>query len=156
MLGGFHFNDRRYADDDLTMGCIDPYAAFRIFHEIRFFEWERGQKADIAYMVDQSHNLKNKVEETIQTANTAQELYVKAALVDHAKLVSHQAKADLVDAEECLREAFFSDVRPVLREWRKSKGLAEDPMAAHRDSGYNARAEAERGERNRGAVASYA
>jgi len=61
-----------------------------------------------------------------------------------------------VDAEECLREAFFSDVRPVLKEWRKSKGLAEDPMAAHRESGYNARAEAERGERNRGAVASYA
>ncbi len=156
MLGGFHFNDRRYADDDLTLGCIDPYAVFRIFHEICLFEWERGQKADIAYMVDQSHNLKNKVEETIQTANTAQELYVKAALVDREKLVAHQAKADLVDAEECLREAFFSDVRPVLKEWRKSKGLAEDPLAAHRESGYNARAEAERGERNRGAVASYA
>ncbi len=156
MLGGFHFNDRRYADDDLTLGCIDPYAVFRIFHEICFFEWEKGEKADIAYMVDQSHNLKNKVEETIQTANTAQELYVKAALVDHARLVAHQAKAELVDAEECLRAAFFADVRPVLQEWRKSKGLAADPLAAHRESGYTAHAEAERGARNRGAVASYA
>ena len=156
MLGGFHFNDRRYADDDLTLGCIDPYAVFRIFHEICYFEWEKGEKADIAYMVDQSHNLKNKVEETIQTACTAQELYLKAALVDYSKLAAHQAKADLIDAEECLRAAFFADVRPVLQEWRKSKGLAADPLAAHRESGYTARAEAERGARNRGAVASYA
>jgi L-rhamnose isomerase/sugar isomerase len=156
MLGGFHFNDRRYADDDLTLGCIDPYAAFRIFHEICFFEWEQGKKADIAYMVDQSHNLKNKVEEMIQTACTAQELYLKATLVDHEKLVANQAKGNLIDAEECLREAFFADVRPVLREWRKAKGLAEDPLAAHRASGYNEKAEADRAERNRGAVASYA
>jgi L-rhamnose isomerase / sugar isomerase len=156
MLGGFHFNDRRYADDDLTLGCIDPYAAFRIFHEICFFEWEQGKKADIAYMVDQSHNLKNKVEEMIQTACTAQELYLKATLVDHEKLVANQAKGNLIDAEECLRAAFFTDVRPVLREWRKSKGMAEEPLAAHRASGYNEKAEAERAERNRGAVASYA
>jgi L-rhamnose isomerase/sugar isomerase len=156
MLGGFHFNDRRYADDDLTLGCIDPYAAFRIFHEICFFEWEQGKKADIAYMVDQSHNLKNKVEEMIQTACTAQELYLKATLVDHEKLVANQAKGNLIDAEECLREAFFADVRPMLREWRKAKGLAEDPLAAHRASGYNEKAEADRAERNRGAVASYA
>jgi L-rhamnose isomerase/sugar isomerase len=156
MLGGFHFNDRRYADDDLTLGSIDPYAVFRIFHEICYFEWEKGSKADIAYMVDQSHNLKNKVEEMIQTACTAQELYVKAALVDHAKLASLQAKAELVDAEECLRVAFFADVRPALQEWRKSKGIGEDPMAAHRESGYTASAEKDRGERNRGAVASYA
>ncbi|HWC00416.1 MAG TPA: TIM barrel protein, partial [Bryobacteraceae bacterium] len=78
MLGGFHFNDRRYADDDLTMGCIDPYQVFRIFHEIALFEWETGQRADIAYMVDQSHNLKEKTEEMIQTAVIAQELYAKA------------------------------------------------------------------------------
>ena len=57
MLGGFHFNDRRYADDDLTLGSIDPYQVFRIFHEIHFFEWESGRRADIAYMIDQSHNL---------------------------------------------------------------------------------------------------
>jgi L-rhamnose isomerase/sugar isomerase len=156
MLGGFHFNDRRYADDDLTLGCIDPYAVFRIFNEILAFEWEQGKKADIAYMVDQSHNLKNKVEEMIQTACTAQEMYLKAALVDREKLAAHQAKADLIDAEECLREAFFTDVRPLLCEWRKSKGLAGDPLVAHRESGYNEKAEAARAERNRGAVASYA
>jgi L-rhamnose isomerase/sugar isomerase len=107
-------------------------------------------------MVDQSHNLKNKVEEMIQTACTAQELYLKATLVDREKLVANQAKGNLIDAEECLREAFFTDVRPILREWRKSKGLGEDPLAAHRESGYNEKAEAERAERNRGAVASYA
>jgi L-rhamnose isomerase / sugar isomerase len=72
MLGGFHFNDRRYADDDLTLGSIDPYQVFRIFHEIALFEFETGARADIAYMVDQSHNLKGKIEEMIQTASTAQ------------------------------------------------------------------------------------
>jgi L-rhamnose isomerase/sugar isomerase len=156
MLGGFHFNDRRYADDDLTLGCMDPYAAFRIFQEIRFFEFERGAKADIAYVVDQSHNLKNKVEEMIQTALTAQELYVKAALVDYGKLQQAQAKAELIDGEECLREAFFADVRPVLVEWRQAHGLPADPIAAHRESGYTAQAEKDRGARNMGAVASYA
>lgn len=156
MLGGFHFNDRRYADDDLTLGCIDPYQVFRIFHEICYFEWETGRRADIAYMVDQSHNLKNKIEETIQTANNAQELYVKAAIVDHARLRDQQMKCNLVDAEECLREAFFADVRPVIIEWRKSKGLPVDPLEAFRQSGYTGRAEKERAERNRGAVASYA
>jgi L-rhamnose isomerase/sugar isomerase len=61
MLGGFHFNDRRYADDDLTLGSVDPYQVFRIFHEILFYEWETGKQADIAFMVDQSHNLKGKM-----------------------------------------------------------------------------------------------
>ncbi len=156
MLGGFHFNDRRYADDDLTLGSIDPYQVFRIFHEILFFEWETGRRADIAYMIDQSHNLKNKIEEMIQTAVTAQELYAKAALVDHKKLVHHQMHAALIDAEECLKTAFATDVRPLLAEWRKSKGLQEDPLAAFRASGYTERAAHERGPKNQGAVASYA
>jgi L-rhamnose isomerase / sugar isomerase len=156
MLGGFHFNDRRYADDDLTLGSIDPYQVFRIFQEIALFEFETGARADIAYMVDQSHNLKGKIEEMIQTASTAQELYAKAALVDHAKLLGHQAKAELVDAEECLKDAYSEDVRPVIREWRRSKGLAENPLQAFRSSGYSEKAERERAEKNRGAVASYA
>src|SRR5258708_6311319 len=156
ILGGFHFNDRRYADDDLTLGSIDPYQVFRIFHEIAFFEWEGGLRADIAYMVDQSHNLKPKIEEMIQTAAAAQELYAKASLVDHARLAPLQEKSELIDAEECLKSAFATDVRPALREWRKSKGLAEDPLAAFRASGYLARAARERGERNRQMVASYA
>jgi L-rhamnose isomerase/sugar isomerase len=156
MLGGFHFNDRRYADDDLTLGSIDPYQVFRIFHEICYFTWERGAAPDIAYMVDQSHNLKNKIEEMIQTAMSAQELYLKAAIVDHAALAVHQRGASLIDAEECLRAAFFADVRPVLAEWRRSKGLAADPLAAFRESGYLERATAARAARNQGAVSSYA
>lgn len=156
MLGGFHFNDRRYADDDLTLGSIDPYQVFRIFHEICFFTWERGAAPDIAYMVDQSHNLKNKIEEMIQTAMSAQELYLKAALVDHAALAAAQARAELIDAEEILKAAFFTDVRPVLREWREARGLAPEPLAAFRASGYLDRITAARAERNRGAVSSYA
>jgi L-rhamnose isomerase/sugar isomerase len=156
MLGGFHFNDRRYADDDLTLGSLDPYQVFRIFHEIRFFAWETGAETDIPYVVDQSHNLKNKIEETLQTAANAQELFLKAVLVDHEKLAFHQKRGDLVDAEECLRAAFFTDVRPMMREWRKAKGLAEDPLAAFRESGYLQAAEKARGEKNRGAISSYA
>ena len=90
MLGGFHFNDRRYADDDLTLGSIDPYQVFRIFHEIHFFEWETDRRADIAYMVDQSHNLKGKIEAMIQTVAMAQQLFAKAALVDGKKLATAQ------------------------------------------------------------------
>jgi L-rhamnose isomerase/sugar isomerase len=156
MLGGFHFNDRRYADDDLTLGSIDPYQLFRIFHEILFFEFETGQKADIAYMIDQSHNLKGKIEAMIQSVTVAQELYAKAALVNHGALAAHQSVCDLVDAEECLKSAFFADVRPAIVDWRKSKGLPEDPMAEFRGSGYLERITAERGARNRDSVASYA
>ena len=156
MLGGFHFNDRRYADDDLTMGSIDPYQAFRIFHEILFFEWETGARADIAYMIDQSHNLKNKIEEMIQTAVMAQELYAKAVLVDHKKMVQHQMKCELIDAEECLKQAFATDVRPALREWRRAKGLPEEPLQAFRESGYLERATRERGAKHQGGGASYA
>jgi L-rhamnose isomerase / sugar isomerase len=156
MLGGFHFNDRRYADDDLTFGSIDPYQVFRIFNEVIGYEHETGKRADIAYMIDQSHNLKDKTEEMIQTAVTAQELYSKAVLVDHEKLTHHQMKGDFIDAEECLKSAFASDVRPAIREWRKSKGLAEDPLQAFRASGYTEQAAHARAKKNMGAVASYA
>ncbi len=156
MLGGFHFNDRRYADDDLTLGSIDPYQVFRIFHEILMFEWETGERADIAYMIDQSHNLKPKIEEMIQTAAVAQELFAKAALVNHEKLAVYQSHAELIDAEECLKSAFSTDVRPFIRDWRKSKGLAEDPLAAFRASGYLQRATRDRADRNRLSVSSYA
>jgi len=156
MMGGFHFNDRRYADDDLTLGSIDPYQIFRIFHEIHIFEWEKGTTADIAYMVDQSHNLKGKIEAMIQTVCTAQELYARAALVDRNRLSKYQQECSLVDAEETLRTAFWQDVRPVIREWRKSRGLPEDPLQAFRASGYLERITKERAEKNVGASASYA
>ena len=155
-LGGFHFNDRRYADDDLTMGSIDPYQIFRIFHEIALFEWERGERIEIAYMIDQSHNLKEKIEEMIQTAVTAQELFAKAVLVDHEALARHQHSCALIDAEECLKTAYSTDVRPHLREWRRTKGMAEDPLQAFRQSGYLERIRKERGEKNQAVGGSYA
>jgi len=156
MLGGFHFNDRKYADDDLTMGSIDPYQVFRIFYEIASFEWETGKRADIAYMIDQSHNLKGKIEAMIQTVTTATELYAKAALVEHEKLALRQEQCALVDAESCLKDAFATDVRPLIREWALSKGLPADPMDAFRQSGYLERITVERKSRNMAAVSSYA
>lgn len=145
MLGGFHFNDRKYADDDLTLGSIDPYAVFRIFNEIRnAAEWHDKDVSQIAYMVDQSHNLKPKIEAMIQTVTTAQELYLKACLVDRDKLRDAQARMNIIDAEECLRAAFFTDAKPLLAEWRKKHNLDPDPMAAYRASGYEARVAKER------------
>jgi L-rhamnose isomerase/sugar isomerase len=155
MLGGFHFNDRRYADDDLTLGSIDPYQIFRVFSEIRHWEWEAGRKADIAYMVDQSHNLKNKIEAMIQTVAAAQQLYAKAALIDHQALEQARMEQRLIDAESILKDAFETDTRPALREWRREHGLPEDPLAAFRASGYLERAAAERASRKKG-VFSYA
>jgi Predicted sugar isomerase len=156
MIGGFHFNDRRYADDDLTLGSIDPYQVFRIFHEIHMYEWEKGNLADISYMVDQSHNLKGKIEAMIQTVCTAQELFARAAIVNHERLAKLQQNCSLVDAEEELRGAFWDDTRAIVKEWRKSKNLPEDPMQAFRESGYLERITAERREKNTGASASYA
>ncbi|MGD0757276.1 MAG: TIM barrel protein [Candidatus Sulfotelmatobacter sp.] len=156
MLGGFHFNDRRYADDDLTMGSIDPYQVFRIFHEIRYFEWETGKPADIAYMIDQSHNLKGKIEAMIQTVTVAQELFSKAALVDGRELAAAQTNCDLMRAESLLQDAFATDVRPAIQEWRESKGLPKNAMEAFRQSGYLERITKERAARNLRNVSSYA
>ncbi len=145
MLGGFHFNDRHYADDDLTLGSIDPYRVFRIFNEIRNAAETHGcDVSNVAYMVDQSHNLKPKVEAMIQTVVTAQELYAKACLVDRKKLRDAQAKCDIVAAEQCLREAFFADVKPILEAWRKKHNLDPDPLAAYRASGYEQKVARER------------
>ena len=155
MLGGFHFNDRRYADDDLTLGSIDPYQIFRIFHEIRFFEWETGERPDIAYMIDQSHNLKGKIEAMVQTVDTAQELYAKAVLIDYERLSMAQRRCDLVESESVLRNAFSTDVRPMIQEWRRAKQLPSDPIDALRKSGYVDRVAAERAGRT-SATSSYA
>ena len=156
MLGGFHFNDRRYADDDLTLGSIDPYQVFRIFHEILFFEWQTGARADIAYMIDQSHNLKGKIEAMIQTVTMAQELFAKAALVDYQRLSEAQTASDLVRAESCLQDAFSTDVRPAIRDWRTAKGLAPEPMMAFRESGYLERITRERAGRTAANTSAYA
>ena len=153
MLGGFHFNDRRYADDDLTLGSIDPYQVFRIFHEIRLFEHERGT-ADVAFMIDQSHNLKGAIEAMIQTVVMAQALYAKAALVDYDGLLPAQARSDLVRAESCLQDAFATDVRPAIREWRAARGLPADPLDAFRESGYLEKIPAARASRSADASSS--
>lgn len=137
MLGGFHFNDRRYADDDLTLGSIDPYQIFRIFSEIHGYAASQGGKYPaIEYMVDQSHNLKPKMEAMIETVTAAQELYVKAALVDHEQLQKEQEAGSIIDAERLLKKAFGTDVSGAIAEWRKGRGLAPDPLMAFRESGY--------------------
>ena len=136
MLGGFHFNDRRYADDDLTLASIDPYQIFRIFYEIFSYTYDTGQTPAIEYMVDQSHNLKPKIEAMIQTVMTAQELAAKAALVDFELLADLQVKQDLIGCERHLKQAFFTDVSGLIGEWREGKGISGDPLMAHRQSGY--------------------
>ena len=155
LLGGFHFNDRRYADDDLTIGSIDPYQVFRIFHEI-LNEPDPMLMAQIAFMIDQSHNLKGKMEAMVQTVMAAQEMYLKACLVDRQKLAELQSEGQIVDAEECLRSAFWIDVRPMLAEWRIKRGLHPNPLTALRESGYVERIESERAERNAARSSTYA
>jgi len=147
MLGGFHFNDRKYADDDLTTGSIDPYQVFRIFNEIAAYEQQTGKDLDIAYMIDQSHNVKPKVQAMIQTVCRVQELFAKALSVDRAALATARAREDAVAAEEIVRAAVASDVMPLLRQVRKALGAPADPLAAFRASGYEAAAAKDRAAR---------
>jgi L-rhamnose isomerase len=228
MLGGFHLNDRRYADDDLTLGSIDPYQVFRIFHEILSYSGEPdflhaaldttacaafskeshmnfadanqlhrksgepdflhaaldttacaafskeshmnfadanqlhrksgepGNRSQIAFMIDQSHNLKGKVEAMVQTVVQAQELYAKAALVDLEQLDILQKQCRLVEAEELFRSAFWEDVRPLVGAWRLGQSLPEDPLRALSESGYVERISSERAARNASISTSYA
>ena len=116
MLGGFHFNDRRYADDDLTLGSHRSLPGLPHLPRDPFFACgDAARRADIAYMIDQSHNLKPKIEAMIQTVTMAQELYAKAALVDHERLIAAQTATDLVKAESLLQDAFATDVRPAIQ-----------------------------------------
>jgi L-rhamnose isomerase/sugar isomerase len=154
LLGGFHFNDRRYADDDLTLGSIDPYQVFRIFHEI--LAEPQDAFAKIAFMLDQSHNVKGKMEATVQSVVAAQELFAKACLVDRARLAPLQTAARTVEAEECLRSAFWTDLRPALEEWREGRGVPRNPLHALAESGYVDRMERERASRNAMLQSSYA
>lgn len=155
-LGGFHFNDFHYADDDLTSGSIDPYRLFRILLAIVEAERDRGGDLDVEFMVDQSHNLKPKVEAMIQTVSTVQEQFAKALLVDLEALADARRRENVVDAEHCLRDAFATDVRAGLAAWREARGLPGDPLAAHRESGYEGRAAADRRTRKSAGGSSYA
>lgn len=156
MLGGFHFNDRRYADDDLTLGSIDPYQVFRIFHEIMNEEFQYGTSASVPFMIDQSHNMKGKMEAMVQTVITAQELYARAGLVDRERLSELQQQSRLVEAEECFRSAFWEDVRPLVRQWRKEHGIPENPLQALHEGGYVERISQERCAKNAKTLATYA
>jgi L-rhamnose isomerase/sugar isomerase len=153
-LGGFHFNDRKYADDDLTLGSIDPYQVFRLFHEIH--KAGEDERSGIAFGIDQSHNLKGKVEAMVQSVVAAQELYAKAALVDHETLAEMQQQCRPVEAEECFRDAFWKDVRPIVRAWREGRGLPAEPLQALAESGYVERISRERASRNASGASSYA
>jgi L-rhamnose isomerase/sugar isomerase len=146
MLGGFHFNNRKYADDDLTVGSVNPYELFLIYCELAAAE-EWDDAPHIEYMVDQSHNIKPKIAEMIQTVMNIQTAYAKALLVDRAALGAAQQAGDVQGGELELVKAFETDVRPLLALVREEMGLAPDPLAAYLASGYQAKIEAERGDR---------
>lgn len=134
-LGGFHFNNKKYADDDLTVGSINPYEFFLIFNELVSAE-EDGIKADIAYMIDQCHNLKPKIEEMIQSVENIQKTYAKALIVDRKSLRKFQQDEDIIMAEKVLTETFEVDITPLLFKVREEMGLPLDPLEFFRGSGY--------------------
>ena len=148
-LGGFHFNDGRYANDDFTLGSSDPHQVFRIFHAIHGFAADRGRVPKSAAMIDRGQNEKRRIKATIQTVAMAQELYAQAAPVDHAALRRAKAENNVVDAELIVKHAFFTDVAPALAGWRKANRLPADPLTEHRRTGYARAAAAERPRRLR-------
>ena len=148
-LGGFHFNDRRYADDDLIVGSQNPFDLFCIFNEIVGADVEGNANAGrIAYMIDQSHNIEPKIEAMIQSVINVQMAYAKAQLVDRIALREAQEAGDVLGAYRVLQTAYETDVRPLLAEVRSRQGRNPDPIAAFRASGY-----AERVARERTAIA---
>ncbi|MGB4644593.1 MAG: L-rhamnose isomerase [Dictyoglomaceae bacterium] len=134
-LGGFHFNNKKYADDDLTTGSINPYELFLIFNELVSAE-EDGLKVDIAYMIDESHNLKPKIEEMIQSVENIYKTYAKVLIVDRKILRKYQEEQDIVMAENTLVSAFDTDVMPLIYKVREEMGVPLDPLKAFRESGY--------------------
>jgi L-rhamnose isomerase/sugar isomerase len=144
-LGGFHFNNKKFADDDLTVGSVNPYELFLIFNELVAGELDPSVDMNVAYMIDQSHNVKPKIEAMIQSVLVCQETYAKALLVNRATLSAARLNGDIVLAEETLLDAYRTDVRPLLAEVRAEMGLAPNPLTAFRASGYWERVSAERG-----------
>ena len=142
-LGGFDFNSRFYADDDLMVGAADPFQLFRILWEVR-----RGGGFDpatnVAFMLDQCHNIEPKIPGQIRSVQNVQEATAKALLVDADALAAAQSAGDVLGANAVLMDAYNTDVRPLLRELRAEQGLAPDPMAAYAASGYAERIISER------------
>jgi L-rhamnose isomerase / sugar isomerase len=139
LLGGFHFNNRKYADDDLIVGSIDPFELFRIMREIAL-----GDADDVAFMIDQSHNVEGKIDAMIQSVTNIQTAYAKALLVDEPRLAEAQLAGDVLGAHRILLEAFETDVRPLLGRLRGELGLEPDPVEAFRAGGFAERLARER------------
>jgi len=142
-LGGFDFNSRFYADDDLMVGAADPFQLFRIMHEIVQADALRPE-AGIAFMLDQCHNIEEKIPAIIRSVMNVQEATAKALLVDPEALAAAQRAGDVLGANEMLMDAYSTDVRPLLAGLREELGLDPDPVGAYRRSGYGERIRAER------------
>ncbi len=141
-LGSFDFNSRFYADDDLIVGAADPFQLFRII-----FEVIRGgglNSPDVAFMLDQCHNIEKKIPGQIRSVLNVQEMTARALLVDREALAVAQEENDVLAANAIFMDAYYTDVRPALADWRESRGLPRDPMAAYAASGYQEKIEAER------------
>jgi L-rhamnose isomerase/sugar isomerase len=142
-LGGFDFNSRFYADDDLMVGAADPFQLFRIMHEIVLAD-AVGPASGIAFMLDQCHNIEPKIQAVIRSVLNVQEATAKALLVDAPALAAAQREGDVLAANGVLMDAYNTDVRPLLRDLREDMGLDPDPVGAYRRSGYLERVTAER------------
>jgi L-rhamnose isomerase / sugar isomerase len=142
-LGGFDFNSRFYADDDLMVGSADPFQLFRIMHEIVLAD-ALGERAGIAFMLDQCHNIEPKIQAVIRSVMNVQEATAKALLVDRDALAAAQESGDVLGANAALMDAYNTDVRPLLAELRAEMGLDPDPIAAYKRSGYFEKVRAER------------
>ena len=135
-LGGFHFNCRKFADDDLTVGSVNPQELFLIYTELAAAELDPDTDTDIAYMIDQSHNLKPKVEASIQSVCNLQTAYARALIVNREELTEAQEAGEIIDAERVLQRAYETDVRPLLERVRLEMGRDPHPLTAYRKSGY--------------------
>ena len=133
-LGGFHLNSRKYGDDDLTTGSLNPYELFLIFNELNKINIKGFRK--ISFMLDQSHNLKPKIEAMIQSILSSQRIFAKVLTIDRNKLEDAQEKGDIIKAEECLKDAFFTDVKPLLYHFREIKNLPIEPLKAYETSDF--------------------
>jgi L-rhamnose isomerase/sugar isomerase len=135
-LGGFHFNDSKYGDDDLTAGCMKPYQLFLIFNELVEGMDQRGMnhKNDLAWMIDASHNVKDPLEDLLQSVEAIMIAYAQALSVDRVALVQAQQENDVVRCQEILQQAFRTDVRPLVAEARLRAGAALSPLALYRET----------------------
>jgi L-rhamnose isomerase/sugar isomerase len=135
-LGGFHFNDSKYGDDDLDAGSINPYRLFLIFNELVDAQWRKVRGLNPAYMLDQSHNVTDPIESLMTSAIELARAYAQALIVDRKHLLELQQANDVLLASLALKDAFTTDVSPILAEARRRNGAAVDPIAVYRDSGY--------------------